>query len=107
MSDTGAGDIAPVTLRLFEEWVPVEGFLSDPPAVGLLHGPGSPFDGSIVAERTVKLVGWAERGATIRIGDQSTLVDEDWWELEVDVPNGGIIECASSTYPEWSATLAS
>ncbi len=92
LSDTGAGDVAPVTARWFEEWVPVDGFLSDPPAFGLLRGPSAPFDGSIVPEPTVRLVGWAEPGTTIRIGDQSTLVAADWWELEVEVPNGGVIE---------------
>ncbi len=92
LSDTGAGDVAPVTVRRFEEWVPVDGFLSDPPAFGLLSGPSVPFDGSVVGEPTVELVGWAEPGTTIRIGGQTTLVEADWWELDVEVPNGGIIE---------------
>ena len=92
LSDIGTGEEMPLTMRRLNGWVPVEGFLSDPPAFGLLSGPSVLFDGSIVSGHTIKVLGWAERDTKIRIGDQSVVVEGGWWEMSVPVPDDGLIE---------------
>ena len=97
VSDTGAGDDAPIMMQNLHGWVPIEGYLAKTPAFGLDHSVSELFDGMVVSEPQVTLFGWAVDGTTISIGDNSTSVDGNWWELTVDVPSAGLIEVVGTS----------
>lgn len=102
VSDTGAGDDASVMMQDLSGWVPIEGFLAEPPAFGIDSESSGLFDGMVVAEPEVTVFGWATPGTTIRIGPESTTVADVWWELTVDVPASGGIEVVGEA-PDGSA----
>lgn len=91
VSDSGAGDEAPIMMQNLHGWVPVEGFLAQSPPFGIDTEVSHLFDGMIVTEPMVTLFGWAAEGTTISVGTESTVAD-GWWELTVDVPENGLIE---------------
>lgn len=88
-SESGAGDVVPVTVQRFDTWQPVAGFLSDPPAFGLDES--AFFDGMVVTDPTIDLHGWAEAGARLSVGGSEVTVEGTWWAIGTVVPDDGQI----------------
>lgn len=97
VSDTGAGDVYPVTLQRFDNWVPIEGLLAERPAFGLMALSPGVFDGAIVTDSSVTLAGWGVSGATVAVGSRETTIVDNWWELSVTVGPEDILDLVCET----------